>query len=141
MNGKKKRTVSKTAVAPKKSNSSDVLGEATFHFVISPHYRVIRVSGALGGVTPQNDVVVTLYNERYPIPESVTHDVSQTGLVSEPKREVVKKGMTREVEAVLSLNPEIAKSLGIWLLKQAEVAEGYQQEINRIKASQINKEV
>ena len=141
MNGKKKRTVSKTAVAPNKSNSSDVLGEVTFHFMKSPHYRVIRVSGALGGVTPQNDVMVTLYNERHPIPESVTHDVSQSGLKSEPKRQVGKKGMIREVEAVLSLDPEVAKSLGVWLLKQAEVAEGYQQEVNKIKANQINKEV
>ncbi len=141
MNDKKKRMNSKTAVTPKKSNNSDALGEVTFHFVKSPQHRVIRVNGAVGGVSPQNEVMATLYVERPPIPESITHNVLPVGLDSNIKRQTVKKGIVREAEVTLSLDPMIAKSLALWLLKQVEKSEEFKEEYEQAKSKFIKEEV
>ncbi len=141
MNGKKKRTVSKTPVASKKSDHSDVVGEVTFHFVKSPHHRVIRVNGAVGGVSPQNEVMATLYVERPPIPESITHNLLPIGLDNTIKRQTVKRGIVREAEVTLSLDPVIAKSLALWLLKQVEKSEEFEEEYEQAKSKFIKEEV
>ncbi len=40
-----------------------------FHYRKSNYFRVIKVNGAWGGLTPQADVQMSIFSERLPLPE------------------------------------------------------------------------
>lgn len=129
----------------KKQKDTDLIDEIDFYYLKSPYFRVIRVNGVWGGVTPQNEIQVVIYNERFPIPDLVTHKISDEGqLLGETGRKI-KDGLVREVEAVLSIDPKIAKALGIWFLEKAEESEKNNQELreaenigNSLKSDKIH---
>lgn len=92
-----------------------------FSYKRSRDFRVIKVDGAWGGLTPRGDIVMSVFNERLPIPESDEYEISEEGTLGKRINQVTNTtGIIREVEAAISLRPEVALTLGNWLLNKVE---------------------
>lgn len=85
-------------------------------------HRTVAVTGAHGGLTPTGHIQASLYHERVKKPESVVRD-------QESGDETVEGGMSdvvlleRIVEFSVLLRADIARSLGKWLVDQADLFE------------------
>ena len=116
---------------------AEQIGAATianlqFHYIKSPDYREIACHGALGGLTPQKVIWMSLFSERFPIPRVVEY-----ALTSEPGQEVMfdeaaskpssvesRTGVIRHVEMSAYLDIETAKRVHKWLGEQIAQLEG-----------------
>jgi hypothetical protein len=82
-------------------------------------FKVVPVSGAWGGVTPQGYVHCELFHERAENPESVVLDIGQ-----QPPKEIDRSPQgqmfIRESMVGLAMHPEIARSVGRWLISKAD---------------------
>jgi hypothetical protein len=101
---KRNETLGETALkdAPAKRTT-----QLTFHFVKSSGFRVIHATGVWYGGDPQQNLRLTFYNERNPLPDKIVVNLSEQGFIvneDESKREI-KDGFVREMEVdiVLSL--------------------------------------
>lgn len=90
-----------------------------YHFIKGNHFRVVAADGAWGGVTPNGDLSVSFYNERFPIPTKVTHQITGLKLGAEivGEREA-KDGIVREFEVAVHLKPVAARALLNWLTEK-----------------------
>ncbi len=96
----------------------------SFHFIKSNQFRVIRVDGGHGGVTPTGQVQIALYSERLPIPQKTVHDVGPDGrLVDKPVEVIARDGVVREVEVEAVMDASTARAVAEFLLKRAEEAD------------------
>jgi|ERR1700723_572588 hypothetical protein len=96
----------------------------SFFFIKSNYYRVVHVDGAFGGLTPQGKVFVSMYSERAPIPEIITHELKDSG--SRLGQEIIpdrksKEGIIREVEVGLSMDEAAAEAFHKWLGEQIQI--------------------
>ena len=80
-------------------------------------FRVIHADGAFGGVTPQQSLFVSFYNERLPIPKAIVHELSPEGKLGEEIRgeRETRGDVVREVEVGIVLNLDVTKQLLEWL--------------------------
>jgi len=118
-------------------NGSDV--ELCFHYIKGEYFRTIHVDGVHGGATPQGKVQMSVFSERFPIPQTTVATLTETGLVEEIRaKRVSKEGIIREVEANLILDRHIAKSIGKWLIKKADEMESIEK--NVLEDSQLKAE-
>lgn len=92
----------------------------TFHMHKGQYYRVIYMSGAIGGLTPELNVQMTIYNERLPLPRVVVNQVKEDGTLGDEISELRegKKGVVREMEGTLVMSLETATRVHAWLGKQ-----------------------
>jgi hypothetical protein len=98
--------------------------EVRFHYIKSKQYRVIHVSGAHGGLTPDGrGIHIAFFSERVPISQEETYTLHPDGQLGELKEKTVRNGLVREVEASAMINLDRAKSLHAWLGKNIEKAE------------------
>lgn len=91
-------------------------------------FRVVHADGAWLSVNPWNQVNLSFYSERYPIPKKIYFPMNKDGIVlSEDvaKRET-KKDWFREFEVSVSLSVQTAKNLHEALGKFIALAEGGQ---------------
>lgn len=97
----------------------------TFHYLKTGAYRPLHVDGAVGAITPQGLISMSLYSEHIPIPQSVTHAVTEEGVlgaeISEARR--AKEGVIRDVEATLLLSETVARSIQKWLEERLDELE------------------
>jgi hypothetical protein len=78
----------------------------TFHFIKSSDFRVIHASGVWYGADPQQNLRLTFYNERQPLPDKVVININEQGLMvneDESKREI-RDGIVREMEVDIVLS-------------------------------------
>ncbi len=107
-----------------------IIGEVTFRYTKSVLCRVIHVDGAWGGITPQGYIQMDLYSEKHEVPDSHTYDVlgkdpkSQRGTLKE--KQVVNRGLGREVEVEVIISPEVARALKNWLEERLAMIEAVQ---------------
>lgn len=88
-----------------------------FHFIKGNYYRVIRVEGVHGGLTPHGHIFAALFNERAPIPQVTSHTMNQDGSLGEEimdERET-KDGFVREVEVGVMMDLAAAEGFHKWL--------------------------
>ena len=80
-------------------------------------YRILSASGVWGGVTPQGDVLAEFFVERREHPDSLTLEVKE-GKGHETDRS---GGDTiiREMQIGITMRPDIAFSIGNWLIEKA----------------------
>lgn len=90
-----------------------------FTFQKSSSYRVLKVDGVWGGLTPKSEVQMAIYSERLPIPDTQVIEIDDEGRVRTLKQTGTTKGLIREVEATLCLPPQVARSVGQWLIDRA----------------------
>lgn len=81
-------------------------------------YKIITANGAWGGVSPHGEVIMELCVERLDSPEYVELSVSDKGEVKETGRAPVHH--IREALVGVVLRADIARSIGQWLIQQAD---------------------
>lgn len=94
----------------------------TIKYERDQNYRLLPVQGAHIGISPTGDLVVDVYVERSTHPDELTLELEAPSTV----REVDKKG-ERHIRHVLSglvMRPDVAYSLGEWLIQKAKLT-GY----------------
>ena len=90
--------------------------QVRFHYIKSSLYRTAHVDGAWGGGTPGGLIAMTVYSERFPIPQVLVKALSDTKLGDEvPGTRVAKEGVIREVEATLTMTLPVARAMRTWL--------------------------
>ncbi len=88
-----------------KNNSVDI------HYEKNPLYRTIHADGAVGGVTPLNQVNINFYSTRNSIPKSMNQKINDDGTLNEESIEIStdsKSGIIREIEIGLYMNRQTA---------------------------------
>lgn len=81
---------------------------------------MIHADGVYGGTSPRLQLFVAFYSERFPIPQVLTYETSESGA---PVQEIVteresKEGVFREVEVGVMLDINAAKGFAAWLNEQ-----------------------
>jgi len=99
----------------------DLPREITFEYKISPNFAVYSVTGVIGGLNAQGQVIMNFFNERSAIPKTQKHAISPTGKLSDaPIEEERKSGVIRDVMFAISINSSTAKSFAKWLIEKAD---------------------
>lgn len=87
-----------------------------FHYVKTPGYRLYNVDGIFGGVTPQGKFYFDVFSERNPLPEKISHKITEQGIVGgEISRKTLESGVIRQIECGLIMNINTATSIHKWL--------------------------
>jgi hypothetical protein len=84
-------------------------------------YRLVPATGAWGGVSPQGEIIVDLYVEQRQNPERMEVEVRKGELIEE-KRYPHPQPIIRESQVGIVLRPDIAKTIGEFLIKFADLA-------------------
>ncbi len=100
-----------------------------FKYVFTYDYNPVYVNGAHGGVTPRGELVINFYQERQPLPNSITQELNPNGTVGaevavEP--EDLNRSLVRFVSNGVVLSHSTARELHYWLgekLKEMEAVE------------------
>lgn len=98
-----------------------------FHYIKSKQFRVIHANGALGGITPNHEIHMALFNERNPIPKEICHKIEDGRLGEEITRDT-KSGIIREIEIDAMMSLRTAKSLVKWLQEKIEQLEAFEEQ-------------
>jgi hypothetical protein len=101
-------------LATKKKITNQAPQEVAFDYIKSNHFRVIRVDGAIGGLTAHAVIHMDLFSERPAIPKQIVMGVSRGEMGGEVRREG-RKAWIREVEVGATLDLPTAMSLHAWL--------------------------
>jgi len=89
--------------------------ELDIHYIKSNCYRTFHVDGIFGGVTPVGKIHVATFVERQVLPETVRQKVEPDGKLGLEISRVTKQGITREIEAGLVMDVDMAKTFRNWL--------------------------
>jgi len=103
-------------------------GAVTFHYIKGNFFRVVHADGAIGGLTPNRGIFLSLFSERGAIPQVVEQTVNPDGTPGEEKTRVGKEGLVREVEVGVMMSGSAAKRIAEWLLKQVQILEASEPE-------------
>jgi len=102
-------------------SDSTLPASVKFHYIKGNLFRVIHVDGAIGGITPQRQVFVSLFSERAALPTLIEYGISPDGVLGEEKLREGKEGLVREMDVGIVLSVEGAKQLAEFLQKQLQV--------------------
>lgn len=105
----------------KKETEAEKTESIEFHFQKSNFFRVIKIHGAWGGLTPRSEIQMNIFSERLPLPDSMTHAVNEAGGLGEIINSTgTTSGLVREVEATITMTPDVARVLAEWLLRKVK---------------------
>ena len=97
--------------------------EIKVKYSYAPDYRKIPATGAWGGLSPNAEIVINFFVEFQSPPDSTILKFDETGKIEEKKDEGEELHVTRELLVGVVMRPDIAKSVGQFLLRNAEKAE------------------
>lgn len=86
-----------------------------FSYNKTPNYRAYNVDGVFGGLAPKNKIFIEFFSEKFPIPDSVIHEISLDKTLG---KEIEKKGIegiVREIECGIYLDIATAVAIADWL--------------------------
>lgn len=87
-----------------------------FEYLKAHAFRVIKVDGVVGGLSPHGDISINLFNERMPIPQRVVCSVDEGHIGEEITSERVQRdAIVREVEVCAVINIKTARVFVDWL--------------------------
>jgi len=92
--------------------------EITFKYIFTYDYNPVYVNGAHGGVSPRGELIMNFYLERAPLPNSVSHEITQNGTIgaeSAMEPEDLQSSLVRYVSNGVVLSPQTARDLHAWL--------------------------
>ncbi len=102
---------------------TDAPADITFHYIKNPNFRAIHVDGAIGGITPSNNIHISLYSERPAIPQKITHQINPDGTLGDVLNKAGRDGIVREMDIDVILDISTARSLSQWLDEQIHTLE------------------
>lgn len=95
--------------------------EIHIYFKKADGYKVMPVSGAWGGLTPQGLVHCDFFVEKSENPERVVMSLDETtGEAREISRSPEQNFVVRESLVGVMMQPDMARSIGKWLIAQAD---------------------
>jgi len=103
-------------------------GAVTYHYIKGNFFRVVHADGAIGGLTPNRSIFLSLFSERGAIPQMVEQALNPDGTLGDEKKRMGKEGLVREVEVGAMLSGPAAKRIAEWLLKQVQILEASEPE-------------
>lgn len=106
--------------------SETVLDEVAFDFIKANDFRVIWVDGAIGSITAHGHVHIACYSERPAIPRRQVFKVDPvSGTLGDliPEKTIGRNAYVREMSCDIMMSPDVARSLGQWLITLAESLE------------------
>jgi hypothetical protein len=94
--------------------------EITIKFTKARDYKIITANGVWGGVGPLGDVIFDFYVEKLEVPDTQRIKVEP----NLPAEELERQGEmhVRESQAGIILRPDIAHTIGKWLVEKAKEA-------------------
>ncbi|MCH8147620.1 MAG: hypothetical protein IH987_06435 [Planctomycetes bacterium] len=112
---KKKKTVVRS---PKPTKIS-------FEYLKSAYHRVVLVTGATGGPTPNAKLIcMTTFNERLPIQKREEYELSD-GKIGALKKSTARDAIVRECEVTLMFDVSTARSIRDWLAMNIQKIEDH----------------
>jgi hypothetical protein len=107
-----------------------------FHYIKSSFFRVVHTDGVLGSVTPAGLIFVAVYSERVAIPQTMVHEITESGQVGTERQEeqVGKKGIVREVEVGAMMSVDTATHIVTWLQEKIDLVRKMQATSETAKA-------
>jgi hypothetical protein len=96
-----------------------------FDYIKGNFFRTARADGAWAGTNGYQDIILSFYSERTPIPKQTVHPISEQNLLGEEilSERITRDAVVREVEICLSMNLDVARALQKLLEKQVEAIE------------------
>lgn len=84
----------------------------------SKEYRMIAATGAWGGVSPQGEVICNFFVEQTAEPGKIemTLDAQGKAVAESIEKKSELKTFVRELQIGIVMRPDIAKSIGQWLI-------------------------
>ncbi|MBJ6799354.1 hypothetical protein [Geomonas propionica] len=117
--------------------------EMTFKYIFTYDYNPVYVNGAHGGISPRGELVINFYLERQPLPNSISHEITQAGTIG-PETEVepsdLGRSLVRQVINGVVVNHQTARELHFWLgekLKELDALEQARQAMAAEQAGQV----
>lgn len=95
----------------------------TFRFIKDNRFRVAHASGFIGNITPQNDIFVSFYNERYALPDRFTFALNDDGNLGELLDGDISEDVIRDLDFGVLMNSNTAKNLILWLTEMVRQAD------------------
>ncbi|MBU5637027.1 hypothetical protein KOM00_09800 [Geomonas sp. Red69] len=117
--------------------------EMTFKYIFTYDYNPVYVNGAHGGISPRGELVINFYLERQPLPNAISHEITQAGQIG-PETEVepsdLGRSLVRQVINGIVVNHQTARELHYWLgekLKELDALEQARQAMAAEQAGQV----
>jgi hypothetical protein len=107
-----------------------------FHYIKSNFFRVLHTDGVLGSITPAGLIFVTLYSERVAIPQTMVHEITESGQVGIEHQDerIGKTGIVREIEIGTVMSVDTAAYIVKWLQEKIELVHKMQATSETLKA-------
>lgn len=95
--------------------------KVNFQYVYDKEYCPTYVNGAVGGVTPNGDIITNFFFDSMPIPEKIVNQINPDGslggvIAVEPEN--LDSTIIRHVCSGIVMNEENAKAIHAWLGNQ-----------------------
>lgn len=97
------------------SNQKQANVKFKFKYVIPENLRDLYVNGLWGGITPRNEIHIQFYNERHPIPNSLTCAVDEKGQIGELVEHDIGGDVVRVIQTSIVMDYPTAVSVRNWL--------------------------
>lgn len=95
--------------------------EINVRYVRNEHYKIVPVSGVWGGINAKGLVYCDFFVEKPEIPKTVVMEVDEkTGKSKEISKEPKEGCLIREILCGVTIQPDIACSIGEWLVAKAD---------------------
>ena len=95
-----------------------------FKFKFKEEYNPVFITGAQGGFTSTDMLVINFYQEREPLPKTITYDVKDNNINDvidiTPKQEKNTIDILRFIETGITCNLQTAISIRDWLTEQID---------------------
>jgi len=107
-----------------------------FHYIKSNFFRVVHTDGAIGSVSPAGLIFVSLYSERVAIPQTMVHEITESGQMGpeHPEERVSRNGIVREIEFGALMSVDTATHLVTWLQEKIDLLRKMQEAAEAAKA-------
>jgi len=86
----------------------------------SNDYKMIPATGAWGGLSPNNEVVFDFFIEKHVNPEFIELEIENGKKIGEKQKG--ERTLVREAQVGIVLRPDIAYTIGKWLIEKAKNA-------------------
>ena len=103
--------------------------QVKFKYIFTYDYNPVYINGAHGGITPRGELVVNFYQERPPLPNSISHEINPNGTIGSEVSvapEDLNQTLVRFITNGVVVNYQTARDLHFWLgekVKEMETIE------------------
>ena len=88
------------------------------HFTKASHYKIIPATGAWGGPTPQGELLCNFFIEYKDAPKTIEMEIKDGKPREAPQP--IENDFIRELQMGVIIRPDIARSIGQWLVQKAD---------------------